>query len=473
MTKHQTPPSNEDSTEPPSQPLLKLPRVKAGSSGPRSRRKHSLQTVKPDRLLNVDEDAVPTDSGAFNTAEREAVVEADWVVPVTSTGRFDGPTMSPSGPPPQFLTATYGRISAVYVAVKRRGWKSLIPVFLIITLASLAIFVPGTSNTVSELFLEVQSAVGLEPDSPLPEPQPFLPIGDEETPSAESAALPDFRTGRLVFSSNRDGDFNLYLFDLVTGYEEQLTEHPASDRHPAWSPDGDRIIFVSNRDGRDALWLYDLDTRQASRVTNGAALDRHPAWSPDGSRIAFSRETVDGSSIMLLDAACLTNPDSCEASVEIVTAGRYDLSPAWSSNSTQIALSTAPLPGAPSRIGAYPLGADGISLLDGTGAIDITPAWSPDGSLLAFAAHTEGEHDVFVMQPDGTSLEQATFNEANDVDPSWSRDSQFIVFASDRGNSGQFDLYILPADCNDQTCAGDLIHLTTLAGDELDPAWGP
>jgi TolB protein len=397
------------------------------------------------------------------------------VVPVTSTGRFDGPTMSPSGPPAQFLTATYGRISAVYVAVRRRGWKALIPIVAIVFLLSLALFAPGSSSAISGLVQQIQSGVGLapdEPDAPTTVESPD-PIVKEAAATDVPAGLPGFRKGRLIFASNRNGGFDLYLFDLLTGYEEQITDHPANDRSPAWSPDGTQIVFVSDRDGRDALWLYDLDTKQTTPLTNGAALDRSPAWSADGMRIAFSRETVEGSSIMLLDTACLSAPESCEDTVEALTAGRYDLSPTWSPDGTEIALSTSPVPGEPSRIGIYPLGAVGIQLRDGTGLIDITPAWSPDGEWLAFAANTAGEHDLYWMRPDGTGLDQATFSEANEVAPAWSPDGGYVVFASDRDTGGEFDLYVIPAGCNDQDCAADLIHLTTLAGDELDPAWGP
>lgn len=145
----------------------------------------------------------------------------------------------------------------------------------------------------------------------------------------------------LAFSSNRSGDWELYLLNLAdgslrrltetAGYEGhptfspdgrwvafeayygedfdiwilpvdgsqhpiQLTDHPAADLAPAWDPGGRRIAFVSDRDGSADLFLADLDqpNDRFRNLTQTAHIDeREPAFSPDGQRLAFS-VTVDG-----------------------------------------------------------------------------------------------------------------------------------------------------------------------------------
>ncbi|MCL7960288.1 MAG: DPP IV N-terminal domain-containing protein, partial [marine benthic group bacterium] len=66
--------------------------------------------------------------------------------------------------------------------------------------------------------------------------------------------------GALAFESNRDGNWNLYLMDPRTGNVTQLTDHPADDRFPGWDPIGQTLVFFSDRDGRPALYTLALLT---------------------------------------------------------------------------------------------------------------------------------------------------------------------------------------------------------------------
>ena len=61
------------------------------------------------------------------------------------------------------------------------------------------------------------------------------------------------------------------------------------DSHdPTWSPDGKRIAFSSNRDGNLEIYVMNADGSQQTRLTNNSSFDDYPAWSPDGKRIAFT-----------------------------------------------------------------------------------------------------------------------------------------------------------------------------------------
>src|SRR5207247_11024943 len=67
----------------------------------------------------------------------------------------------------------------------------------------------------------------------------------------------------------------------------RLTEGPAWDGDPAWSPDGQRIAFSSQRDGSTDIYVMNADGSGLRRVTAGP-FDQQPAWSPDGARIVFT-----------------------------------------------------------------------------------------------------------------------------------------------------------------------------------------
>jgi Tol biopolymer transport system component len=87
--------------------------------------------------------------------------------------------------------------------------------------------------------------------------------------------------------------WEIYVLDLETGQERQLTDNQVIDGHPDWSPDGTRIVFGSFRDGvgnpsgTADLFIIDLETGRVTQITDSPWEDNDPEWSPDGSKIAF------------------------------------------------------------------------------------------------------------------------------------------------------------------------------------------
>ncbi|WKD48531.1 TolB family protein [Microbulbifer spongiae] len=106
------------------------------------------------------------------------------------------------------------------------------------------------------------------------------------------AVRPD---GAIAYSGNRSGDYELWL-RRPDGRSERLTQRPALDARPNWSPRGDQLVFHSTRDGALNIWLYDLASKTAMALTRSAGGARQPVWAPtDGNTgAASSAEQVDG-----------------------------------------------------------------------------------------------------------------------------------------------------------------------------------
>ena len=87
----------------------------------------------------------------------------------------------------------------------------------------------------------------------------------------------------------RDGTNEIYVMDADGGNQENLTNNPAYDADPDWSPDGTKITFVSSRDGgASQIYVMDADGKNPIRLTDGRRHKSHPDWSPDGQKIAFT-----------------------------------------------------------------------------------------------------------------------------------------------------------------------------------------
>jgi len=115
--------------------------------------------------------------------------------------------------------------------------------------------------------------------------------------------LPD--GGGLVFSSDRDGEAELYLLTLQEeggSYTiQQLTENHHEDTQPDVSPDGRYIVFVSTRDRNTDLYLWDLIENEERRLTTHQAVDESPVWDPQGTRIAFSSRRDGDQHLYVMD----------------------------------------------------------------------------------------------------------------------------------------------------------------------------
>jgi TolB protein len=81
----------------------------------------------------------------------------------------------------------------------------------------------------------------------------------------------------------------------------RLTDHPKMDCWPAWSPDGKRIAFTSNRDGNYEIYLMNADGSGQRNLTQHPASDNFAAFSPDGRRLAFLSNRDGGYGIYVMD----------------------------------------------------------------------------------------------------------------------------------------------------------------------------
>ena len=141
-----------------------------------------------------------------------------------------------------------------------------------------------------------------------------------------------------------------------------------------------------------------------------------------------------------------------------------DGSPAWSPDGTQIAF-YSDRDGNNDEI--YVMAADGSqpTRLTRNRVLDGSPAWSPDGTQIAFTSDRDGNFEIYVMAADGSQPTRLTRNSAWDWYPAWSPDGTQIAFQSNR--DGNFEIYVMAADGSQPT------RLTRNSAIDWHPAWSP
>jgi Tol biopolymer transport system component len=242
---------------------------------------------------------------------------------------------------------------------------------------------------------------------------------------------------------------------------------------------GGLIAFVSDRDEPDPehcrdscnheIYIMNVDGSGQTRLTNNAVSDYQPAWSPDGTRIAFAslrdNPPPENGLCMLFCVYQIYIMDADGANQTRLT----DLPgqrPAWSPDGTRIAF-MAPAGGDEGNWDIYIVDTDGanqIQLTDSP-AYDGEPAWSPDGTQIAFVSERDGSRDIYVMDADGANQTRLTSHPKYDGAPAWSPDGAWIAFQSYR--DGNPEIYVMNADGTEQT------NLTEDPDWDGTPAWSP
>jgi Tol biopolymer transport system component len=124
------------------------------------------------------------------------------------------------------------------------------------------------------------------------------PVTDITEYNRHPAFSPDGE--RIAYESVRDGFHQIMLIGADGGPPEQLTFGEYHHLSPAWAPDGRRLVIASDRAGTFDLWELDIGTLTLSQLTAGPLNDREPAWDAEGRTLAFVRDEGTESSIMAL-----------------------------------------------------------------------------------------------------------------------------------------------------------------------------
>ena len=184
--------------------------------------------------------------------------------------------------------------------------------------------------------------------------------------------------GRIAFDDFED----VYVMRANGGRIRPVADRPGPEFDAAWSPDGRRLVYRDSRRGLnedDEVFVVSTGGRRARNLTRNPANDWGPDWSPDGRTIVFNSDRDGG------------------------------------------------------VLGGYLVEPDGSNLR----RIDVVvwveyPVFSPDAERIAFMGHADGDYDIYVAELETGAVSQLTDAPGDDGWPAWSPDGTAIAFSSER-----------------------------------------
>jgi serine/threonine-protein kinase len=261
--------------------------------------------------------------------------------------------------------------------------------------------------------------------------------GDGETAPVSD----DPEDGAIVFSSQRDGDFDIYGMHLDGSGRVRLSNDPGSEGGPRWSPDSSQIAYYGDTDGDFEIYLMNADGSGVTQVTDNDVDDLYPSWSPDAESIVYTSTRGEDAEIFVMGA-------DGSAQTQLTENETDDRYPVFSPDGATIAFASQSDTGY--EIVSMPAAGGDVTALTDNDADDDAPDYAPDGATIVFSSDRQGDNfDIWQMDADGASPRRLATASREDAIPRWYPDGSHIVFDSSR--DGDFEIFVMRADGTGQT----------------------
>ncbi len=279
--------------------------------------------------------------------------------------------------------------------------------------------------------------------------------------------------GMIAFTSDRDGNNNIYLMNADGTNEVCLTSDPGSDQDPVFSPDGKTIAFLSNRAGNYQIYTMNWDGTGLQSVPNSVSTVFYPqwgrnlAWSPDGKKLLYCPT---------IDSIASINVDGSGENVLLTGGGGGGHTRVsgidWAPNGNDIYFSAQPdSNGFDQPIFKYSISSGSLAQLTPNDVLSQGPGVSKDGTLISFqrGVSSDPQRSIFTMAPDGSNqlpLTSGTYGVVKTT-ADWIGGTNDILFSNNSSSSGSYEIWEMNSNgANPYLIGGS-------AGNNYEPTFSP
>jgi Tol biopolymer transport system component len=274
--------------------------------------------------------------------------------------------------------------------------------------------------------------------------------------ACRDSTAPPTLSNTIIYTSEEFGLPEVMAMRPDGSHRERLTTDQVSYSAPVVSPDGQSIAVMAYIDGAwNAIYRLDRFGKNRTKIVGNSNGCRTPAWSPDGTKLAFVGDLPGPYGAY--GRIFIVNRDGTglrQVSPEVAaTDYQFDIGVSWAPDGTRLVFSRSGV--------LHLINADGTGLIS-TGVSGTDPAWSPDGTQIAYGS-INGIDGLFVMDRQTFTSRRLTTPVQADQWPRWSPTGTQLVFQ--RVESGVFQIYKVGVD------GSGLTKLSTVPQNEASPSW--
>lgn len=231
----------------------------------------------------------------------------------------------------------------------------------------------------------------------------------------------------VVFDMSVGGNRDIYSVALDGGDLTRLTDTVAVDNDPSVA--AGRVVFVSVRSGNSELYSMPLAGGAATRLTTTPGrTESTPALSPDGTRMAYG---YDISGVSRIWTANANGTGAAAFTGSLGFAGSPETAPSWHPTANRLVFVGT----GNGSADLWDLSAGGTaSVLVGGDSAEVDPAWSPDGSVVAFASTREGDPAIFTVRLSDRLVTRLSSRTGAEAEPSWTADGRLVYVEFSAGS---------------------------------------
>ncbi len=261
----------------------------------------------------------------------------------------------------------------------------------------------------------------------------------------------EYSTKKIVFTSNKNGNEDIFSMNIDGSGLTQLTDSPVKDNYPAVSPDGEKIAYTSDINGTWQIMIMNWDGTEKVQLTHNPWRSGYPTWSFDGRFIYFEASPEGDYEIYRIDS------DGSNMKRLTLNPNIDDWHPYAHPFQYKVIYESGPSRHEELYIMDY--NGKNIKKISNADMRKRVPAISVDGKIIVFSDNSS----VYTMNSKGKNIKKISGDLVNCRHPDISPDNNFITFES--GAEGQEDIYIVNLD------GSNLVRLTDIPGTDYDPAF--